>query len=140
MKICPKCQQQYPNGFQYCPNDTEFLITNEEYIRRTRPTPQRTGKEPPVQDRAEFVPIKNNPGETGARPRTPIVPPQPEGQRPKPPSVPPPPPVRPEARDRGDRPPVPPPPQRQQPPQPYREAPPQRPQQFNQQPPAVPPR
>ena len=25
MKICPTCQQQYPNGFQYCPNDTELL-------------------------------------------------------------------------------------------------------------------
>ncbi len=37
MKICPKCQQQYPNGFQYCPNDTEHLITNEEHIRRTAP-------------------------------------------------------------------------------------------------------
>ncbi len=37
MKICPKCQQQFPNGFQYCPNDTEYLITNEEHVRRTRP-------------------------------------------------------------------------------------------------------
>ena len=37
MKTCPKCQQQYPNGFQYCPNDTELLITTDEYIRRTAP-------------------------------------------------------------------------------------------------------
>lgn len=37
MKTCPKCQQQYPNGFQYCPNDTELLLTTEEYIRRTAP-------------------------------------------------------------------------------------------------------
>ncbi|MFN0107217.1 MAG: TonB family protein [Blastocatellia bacterium] len=37
MKTCPKCQQQYPNGFQYCPNDTELLMTTEEYVRRTMP-------------------------------------------------------------------------------------------------------
>jgi TonB family protein len=37
MKTCPKCQQQYPNGFQYCPNDTELLMTTEEYVRRTAP-------------------------------------------------------------------------------------------------------
>ena len=37
MKICPTCQQQYPNGFQYCPTDTDVLITAEEYLRRTRP-------------------------------------------------------------------------------------------------------
>src|SRR5262249_57564234 len=37
MKICPKCQQQFPNGFQYCPNDTEQLILSEEYARRTKP-------------------------------------------------------------------------------------------------------
>src|SRR5262252_8293313 len=36
MKICPKCQQQFPNGFQYCPNDTEHLIASEEYARRTK--------------------------------------------------------------------------------------------------------
>src|SRR5215475_11658044 len=38
MKICPKCQQQFPNGFQYCPNDTEHLIATEEYARRTKPS------------------------------------------------------------------------------------------------------
>lgn len=37
MKICPTCQQQYPNGFQYCPNDTDVLVTAEEYLRRTKP-------------------------------------------------------------------------------------------------------
>src|SRR6266508_3972062 len=36
MKICPNCQQQLPDGFQYCPNDTEHLITNEEFVWRTR--------------------------------------------------------------------------------------------------------
>lgn len=65
MKICPKCQQQYPNGFQYCPNDTELLITNEEHIRRTKPltsasvnqvTRAAEDAELPV---AEFVPITN---------------------------------------------------------------------------------
>lgn len=36
MKICPTCQQQYPNGFQYCPNDTELLVQSEDYFRRTQ--------------------------------------------------------------------------------------------------------
>ncbi|HEY6400393.1 MAG TPA: hypothetical protein VI479_03225, partial [Blastocatellia bacterium] len=36
MKICPNCQQQFPDGFQYCPDDTEHLITGEEFERRTR--------------------------------------------------------------------------------------------------------
>jgi TonB family protein len=36
MKICPNCQQQFPDGFQYCPNDTEHLITGEEFARRAR--------------------------------------------------------------------------------------------------------
>jgi TonB family protein len=35
MKICPDCQQQFPDGFQYCPDDTEHLITDEEFVRRT---------------------------------------------------------------------------------------------------------
>lgn len=55
MKICPKCQQQYPNGFQYCPNDTEILITNEEHIRRTAPLTQSSVTEPI--ESAEVVPI-----------------------------------------------------------------------------------
>jgi periplasmic protein TonB len=44
MKICPNCQQQFPDGFQYCPNDTEHLITDEEFVRRTGRTEQT---EPP---------------------------------------------------------------------------------------------
>src|SRR5262245_44339216 len=40
MKICPTCQQQFPNGFQYCPNDTDMLLTAEDYLRRTRPITQ----------------------------------------------------------------------------------------------------
>jgi TonB family protein len=59
MKICPKCQQQYPNGFQYCPNDTEFLITNEEYVRRTKPLASAPIAETVQRPAAEVVPITN---------------------------------------------------------------------------------
>lgn len=41
MKICPTCQQNFPNGFQYCPNDTELLLTPEEYQRQTKPIAQK---------------------------------------------------------------------------------------------------
>ena len=37
MKICPTCQATYPNGFQYCPNDTDVLLTREEYALRSQP-------------------------------------------------------------------------------------------------------
>src|SRR5262245_37311218 len=59
MKICPKCQQQFPNGFQYCPNDTELLIAQEDFNRRTRPinaAPVAKSVEPPI---SEVVPITN---------------------------------------------------------------------------------
>jgi TonB family protein len=46
MKICPKCQQQFPDGFQYCPNDTEHLIASEEYARRTKSTTSAPKIEP----------------------------------------------------------------------------------------------
>ncbi len=59
MKICPKCQQQYPNGFQYCPNDTEFLIANEEYVRRTRPLASTPIAETVQRPAAEVVPATN---------------------------------------------------------------------------------
>lgn len=36
MKICPKCQKQYPNGFQYCPADTELLLSNDEFARQPK--------------------------------------------------------------------------------------------------------
>lgn len=36
MKMCPTCRQQYPNGFQYCPDDTELLVQSEDYFRRTQ--------------------------------------------------------------------------------------------------------
>ncbi len=55
MKTCPKCQQQYPNGFQYCPNDTELLVTTEEYVRRTAPlVSEPAGK---AAESSEVVPI-----------------------------------------------------------------------------------
>ena len=59
MKICPKCQQQFPNGFQYCPNDTEHLITNEEFARRTRPITPAPVIEPIEQPPVSVVPITN---------------------------------------------------------------------------------
>ena len=39
MKICPICQQNFPNGFQYCPNDTELLLTQEDFQRLSPPAP-----------------------------------------------------------------------------------------------------
>lgn len=39
MKICPICKQDFPNGFQYCPNDTELLLTQEEFQRLAAPRP-----------------------------------------------------------------------------------------------------
>jgi TonB family protein len=59
MKICPKCQQQFPNGFQYCPNDTEYLIANEEYARRTRPTPSAPIIDPVERPPANPIPPRN---------------------------------------------------------------------------------
>lgn len=40
MKICPTCQASFPQGFQYCPNDTDLLLTSEEYALRSRPATQ----------------------------------------------------------------------------------------------------
>ncbi len=59
MKICPKCQQQFPNGFQYCPSDTEQLVTSEEYIRRTKPLAAVSAAETIEAPLAEIVPIIN---------------------------------------------------------------------------------
>ncbi|MCI0336760.1 MAG: TonB family protein [Acidobacteria bacterium] len=81
MKICPKCQQQYPNGFQYCPNDTEFLITNEEYVRRTKPIQSKPVKESAEGPAVEVVPITNPfPEEAPTRQRPPVPPPAQEAQ------------------------------------------------------------
>lgn len=38
MKICPNCETTFPEGFQYCPNDTEALLTSEEHSRLNRVT------------------------------------------------------------------------------------------------------
>ena len=56
MKICPTCQQQYPNGFQYCPNDTDVLVTAEEYLRRTKPIAQT-----PPPSESPTIPIVRQP-------------------------------------------------------------------------------
>lgn len=62
MKICPTCQQQYPNGFQYCPNDTDVLVTAEEYLRRTKPIAQTPPPiEAPVQTVREAPQISRQP-------------------------------------------------------------------------------
>lgn len=71
MKTCPKCQQQYPNGFQYCPNDTELLITTEEYIRRTAPlTSAPAARE---SESAEVVPLMPPVTQAPAIPQTPAT-------------------------------------------------------------------
>ena len=76
MKICPKCQQQYPNGFQYCPIDTEVLVTGDEYVRRTRqtpmpPRPPAGRSDPPT---VELVPIDKPPAKAPAKPSVPPPP------------------------------------------------------------------
>ena len=82
MKICPKCQQQYPNGFQYCPIDTEVLVTDEDYVRRTRQTPMppkpAAGRsDPPT---VELVPIDKPPPKAPAKPSVPPPPPNQQDQ------------------------------------------------------------
>jgi TonB family protein len=39
MKTCPTCQASYPDGFRYCPNDSDTLINSEEYARRNAKVP-----------------------------------------------------------------------------------------------------
>lgn len=87
MKICPKCQQQFPNGFQYCPNDTEYLITNEEHVRRTRPMTPPPAPEPVELPPVSVVPIAKAPPEVIAPP----TPARPIEQKPREVSAPPPP-------------------------------------------------
>jgi TonB family protein len=45
MKICPTCQASFPDGFQYCPNDTDVLLTSEAYAQRL----QNSGRAPAVE-------------------------------------------------------------------------------------------
>ncbi len=70
MKTCPKCQQQYPNGFQYCPTDTELLIKTEEFLRQT--TPLASAPEGRSAESAEVVPISKSQAKE-AEPVTPPV-------------------------------------------------------------------
>jgi len=65
MKICPTCKQEFPNGFQYCPNDTDQLMTKEEFLRHTVPlrTAQPSTSVQPEkkaeQATVEVIPITN---------------------------------------------------------------------------------
>ncbi len=69
MKICPTCQQQFPNGFQYCPNDTDMLLTAEDYLRRTKPIAQTP---PPAESvsrpASETVPLTRQPAQEALKP------------------------------------------------------------------------
>ncbi len=59
MKICSTCKQEFPNGFQYCPNDTELLISMEEFVRNTKPltSSQASAGEKVETPGVEVVPI-----------------------------------------------------------------------------------
>ena len=70
MKTCPKCQQQYPNGFQYCPTDTELLIKTEEFLRQTAPLV--SAPEGKSAESSEVVPISKSHSKE-AEPVTPPV-------------------------------------------------------------------
>ena len=37
MKVCPTCQSSYPDGFKYCPQDNNTLLTGEEFAQRSQP-------------------------------------------------------------------------------------------------------
>ncbi len=84
MKICPTCKQEFPNGFQYCPNDTELLISGEEFVRNTKPlTPSQPSAPEKIEAPAvEVVPIANAYPSTPA----PVVTP-PKVEIPEPPAV-----------------------------------------------------
>lgn len=70
MKTCPKCQQQYPNGFQYCPTDTELLVKTEEFLRQTAPLV--SAPEGKSAESSEVVPISKSQSKE-AEPVTPPV-------------------------------------------------------------------
>jgi TonB family protein len=76
MKICPTCQQQFPNGFHYCPNDTDILVTAEEFLRRTKPIAQTPSPvEASVQPASEFPALTRQPALEA--PRVPVTEPVP---------------------------------------------------------------
>lgn len=65
MKICPTCKQEFPNGFQYCPNDTDQLMTKEEFVRHTvslravQPSTTVQPEKKAEQTTVEVIPITN---------------------------------------------------------------------------------
>lgn len=65
MKICPTCKQEFPNGFQYCPNDTDQLMTREEFVRQTvslkaaQPSIPVQAEKKAEQTTVEVIPITN---------------------------------------------------------------------------------
>lgn len=78
MKICPICQQNFPNGFQYCPNDTELLLTQEDFQRLSPPAP--SGREGAAAEAPSFnrqTRELSKMVEAPAPPITPVTPAQP---------------------------------------------------------------
>ncbi|MGE3948260.1 MAG: TonB family protein [Blastocatellales bacterium] len=65
MKICPTCKQEFPNGFQYCPNDTDQLMTKDEFVRHTvslraaQPSTTVQPEKKAEQTTVEVIPITN---------------------------------------------------------------------------------
>jgi TonB family protein len=56
MKICPTCKQNFPNGFQYCPNDMEVLLTQEDHQRLTQsPAPHTDARSGGERQREEVT-------------------------------------------------------------------------------------
>jgi len=59
MKICPTCQASFPNGFQYCPNDTDVLLTSEEYALRSQPVAKTPAPEvTPIATHSQAEPVE----------------------------------------------------------------------------------
>ncbi len=59
MKICPTCQAGFPDGFQYCPNDTEVLLTSEAYAQRLKNSAWPPAVEaPPLTGQGQSQPVK----------------------------------------------------------------------------------
>lgn len=55
MKICPVCKQNFPNGFQYCPNDTEQLLTPEDFQRLAAAPPAAVAPDSRLPDPSHAV-------------------------------------------------------------------------------------
>lgn len=68
MKTCPTCQASYPDGFRYCPNDSETLVNSEEYAQQmkktvpaTAPAVVETGAPVARETRTDATPIPPQP-------------------------------------------------------------------------------